>query len=148
MTLTFCRVKPLIGLSGEGIFQTYRFIFNYHLKSDGAVKGQPGGKGNVPDGGSSSGNQQYVRRINNDAREDEMEDNMQMVGGILGDLKSMAIDMGGEIEKQNSQLDRVNAKVYFLFYLFIRSRNLNEESGLGIFILFGIIIFLAQLLYV
>ena len=67
-----------------------------------------------------------------------MEDNMQMVGGILGDLKSMAIDMGGEIEKQNQQLDRVNAKVYFLFYLFIRSRNLNEESGLGGFILFGI----------
>ena len=72
-----------------------------------------------------------MRRINNDAREDEMEDNMQMVGGILGDLKSMAIDMGGEIEKQNSQLDRVNAKVYFLLYFFITTRILNDGSRFG-----------------
>jgi len=80
-------------------------------KSDAAVKGQPAGKsngGNVPDG--AGGNQQYVRRINNDAREDEMEENMQAVGGILGNLKSMATDMGSEIEKQNSQLDRINDK--------------------------------------
>jgi len=82
-------------------------------KSGGAVKGQPATKssgGNVPDGGSSGGNQQYVRRINDDAREDEMEDNMQAVGGILGNLKNMATDMGAEIEKQNSQLDRINDK--------------------------------------
>ena len=86
------------------------------IKSGGAVKGQPVNKssgGNVPDGGASAGNQQYVRRINNDAREDEMEDNMQAVGGILGNLKNMATDMGAEIEKQNSQLDRINDKVIF-----------------------------------
>jgi len=80
-------------------------------KSDAAVKGQPANKnngGNVPDG--AGGNQQYVRRINNDAREDEMEENMQAVGGILGNLKSMATDMGAEIEKQNTQLDRINDK--------------------------------------
>merc|ERR1712223_135088 len=64
----------------------------------------------IPDGGATGGNQQYVRRINNDAREDEMEENMQAVGGILGNLKSMATDMGAEIEKQNSQLDRINDK--------------------------------------
>merc|ERR1712226_1429623 len=82
-------------------------------KSNGATKNQPAGKsggGNVPDGGATGGNQQYVRRINNDAREDEMEENMQAVGGILGNLKSMATDMGAEIEKQNSQLDRINDK--------------------------------------
>lgn len=81
-------------------------------KSGDAVKGQPGTKnsGAVPDGAGSGGNQQYVRRINNDAREDEMEDNMQAVGGILGNLKNMASDMGEEIEKQNKQLDRINDK--------------------------------------
>jgi hypothetical protein len=83
------------------------------IKSGDAVKGQPGTKnsGAVPDGAGSGGNQQYVRRINNDAREDEMEDNMQAVGGILGNLKNMASDMGEEIEKQNKQLDRINDKV-------------------------------------
>merc|ERR1719510_214176 len=86
-------------------------------KSDGATKNQPAGKsggGNVPDGGATGGNQQYVRRINNDAREDEMEENMQAVGGILGNLKSMATDMGAEMEKQNSQLDRINDKGSFV----------------------------------
>ena len=35
----------------------------------------------------------------------------QAVGGILGNLKSMAQDMGGEIEKQNKQLDKIHTKV-------------------------------------
>ena len=53
----------------------------------------------------------YIKRINNDAREDEMEENMQAVGSILGNLKSMAQDMGSEIETQNKQIDRIGAKV-------------------------------------
>ena len=91
-----------------------------NIKSGAAVKGQPASKnngGNVPDG--AGGNQQYVRRINNDAREDEMEENMQAVGGILGNLKNMATDMGAEIEKQNTQLDRINDKVYNLDFALI-----------------------------
>lgn len=81
-------------------------------ESRDAVSIQPKG-GAVPDAGGAagpSGGRGYIKRINNDAREDEMEDNMQIVGGILGDLKAMAQDMGGEIEKQNKQLDRVNQK--------------------------------------
>ena len=50
-------------------------------------------------------------RITNDAREDEMEDNMQVVGSVLGNLKSMAADMGGEIDRQNKQLDKIDVKV-------------------------------------
>ena len=34
-----------------------------------------------------------------------------MVGGILGNLKNMATEMGGEIEKQNKQLDNIGTKV-------------------------------------
>ncbi|GFY41870.1 synaptosomal-associated protein 25 [Trichonephila inaurata madagascariensis] len=46
----------------------------------------------------------YVQRITHDAREDEMEENMQQVSSIIGNLKNMAIDMGSEIDSQNQQL--------------------------------------------
>ncbi|ETE66891.1 Synaptosomal-associated protein 23 [Ophiophagus hannah] len=49
-------------------------------------------------------------RITNDAREDEMEDNLTQVGHILGNLKNMAVDMGSEIDSQNKQIDRINMK--------------------------------------
>nr|XP_061798438.1 synaptosomal-associated protein 23-like [Nerophis lumbriciformis] len=49
-------------------------------------------------------------RITNDAREDEMEENLNAVGGIIGNLKSMAMDMGNEIDKQNKQIDRITDK--------------------------------------
>lgn len=43
-------------------------------------------------------------RITNDAREDEMEENLDAVGSIIGNLKTMAMDMGTEIDKQNKQI--------------------------------------------
>ena len=40
------------------------------------------------------------------------------VGDIVGNLKSMAVDMGKEIDAQNRQIDRINAKVtYFSFMI-------------------------------
>jgi len=60
----------------------------------------------VPD--SSRG--PYIQKITNCAREDEMEDNMQQIGSVLGNLKAMASDMGNEIQSQNKQLDRINEK--------------------------------------
>ncbi|CAI9580559.1 unnamed protein product [Staurois parvus] len=39
-----------------------------------------------------------------------MEDNLKHVGGILGNLKTMALDMGNEIDAQNKQIDRINEK--------------------------------------
>ena len=62
-----------------------------------------------------------------------MEENMQAVGGILGNLKSMATDMGAEIEKQNSQLDRINDKVHVLLFYF---KTMLTVSRKGFFILF------------
>lgn len=50
-------------------------------------------------------------RITNDAREDEMEQNIGEVAGMIGNLRNMAVDMGNEIESQNRQLDRINIKV-------------------------------------
>ncbi|XP_041827023.1 synaptosomal-associated protein 23-like isoform X2 [Melanotaenia boesemani] len=52
----------------------------------------------------------YIKRVTNDAREDEMEENLEAVGSIIGNLKKMAVDMGGEIDKQNVQIDRVTDK--------------------------------------
>lgn len=52
----------------------------------------------------------YIKRITNDAREDEMEENLDAVGGIIGNLKTMAMDMGSEIDKQNKQIDRITEK--------------------------------------
>ena len=50
-------------------------------------------------------------RVTNDAREDEMEENLAHVGSIVGNLKSMALDMGNEIDVQNVQIERVQGKV-------------------------------------
>ncbi|XP_076605098.1 synaptosome associated protein 23.1 isoform X2 [Chaetodon auriga] len=52
----------------------------------------------------------YIKRVTNDAREDEMEDNLNAVGSIIGNLKTMAVDMGAEIDKQNKQIDGITAK--------------------------------------
>jgi len=53
----------------------------------------------------------FVGRITNDAREDEMEDNMVAVSGMVSNLRNMAIDMNSEITAQNKQLDKVNIQV-------------------------------------
>ena len=50
-------------------------------------------------------------RITNDAREDEMEENMQQVGSSLGILKNMAEDLGQTIDGQNKQIEKIGAKV-------------------------------------
>uniref|UniRef100_A0A1B6F4I9 Synaptosomal-associated protein n=3 Tax=Proconiini TaxID=565685 RepID=A0A1B6F4I9_9HEMI len=52
----------------------------------------------------------YIARITNDAREDEMEENMTQVNTMIGNLRNMAIDMGSELENQNRQIDRINRK--------------------------------------
>ncbi|XP_006874716.1 PREDICTED: synaptosomal-associated protein 23-like isoform X1 [Chrysochloris asiatica] len=58
--------------------------------------------------GTASGG--YIKRITNDAREDEMEENLIQVGSILGNLKNMTLDMGNEIDAQNQQINRITDK--------------------------------------
>lgn len=53
----------------------------------------------------------FINRITNDAREDEMEENMGQVNTMIGNLRNMALDMGSELENQNRQVDRINRKV-------------------------------------
>lgn len=60
-------------------------------------------------------------RITNDAREDEMEDNMGQVNTMIGNLRNMALDMGSELENQNNQVDRINRKVNIILSCLIFS---------------------------
>lgn len=46
-----------------------------------------------------------VFRVTDDARENEMDENLEQVGGIIGNLRHMALDMGQEIDTQNRQID-------------------------------------------
>ena len=50
-------------------------------------------------------------RVLHDAREDEMEENLDHVGKVVGKLKHMAIDIGNEVDSQNKQIDRIKYKV-------------------------------------
>ncbi|THD25288.1 Synaptosomal-associated protein 25 [Fasciola hepatica] len=59
---------------------------------------------------SIPGQNTYITRITNDAREDEMEENLQQVATIVGDLRVMAGDMGQEIRTHNEVLDRIDRK--------------------------------------
>ncbi|XP_031693333.1 synaptosomal-associated protein 25-A isoform X2 [Oncorhynchus mykiss] len=52
----------------------------------------------------------FVRRVTDDARENEMDENLEQVGGIIGNLRHMALDMGNEIDTQNRQIDRIMEK--------------------------------------
>jgi len=63
-----------------------------------------------PEGLANPGNTISVKRYYNDEREDEMEQNLNHVGALIGNLKNMAIDMGGELEKQNDQIGRITGK--------------------------------------
>ncbi|KAE9549623.1 hypothetical protein FO519_007164 [Halicephalobus sp. NKZ332] len=52
----------------------------------------------------------YITRITNDAREEEMDENIQQVSTMVGNLRNMAIDMSTEVSNQNRQLDRIQEK--------------------------------------
>ncbi|KAJ8289628.1 hypothetical protein GJAV_G00003500 [Gymnothorax javanicus] len=80
--------------------------------ADGVVSNQPTSirNGQAVAQASAAPSGPYIQRITNDAREDEMEENLGQVEGIIGNLKTMAIDMGSEIDKQNKTIDRITEK--------------------------------------
>lgn len=47
-----------------------------------------------------------------------MEENLDAVGSIIGNLKNMAVDMGNEIDKQNKQIDGIIDKASLHFNVF------------------------------
>lgn len=71
----------------------------------------------------------YIGRITNDAREDEMEENVGQVNTMIGNLRNMAIDMGSELENQNRQIDRINLKVIYYLLRLLFFRCLKDEPS-------------------
>ncbi|XP_062523872.1 synaptosomal-associated protein 23-like [Corticium candelabrum] len=76
---------------------------------DGVITEQPG-FGTARRTGGNTEYSGYITRVTNDAREDEMDENIGQVVRIVEDLKGIAIDMGTEVDKQNSQLEIINKK--------------------------------------
>ena len=56
-------------------------------------------------------------RITSDEREEEMDENLQQVSAMIGNLKNMALDMSSEVEGQSRQLERINLKVELFGFL-------------------------------
>ncbi|XP_042342707.1 SNARE_SNAP25N and SNARE_SNAP23C domain-containing protein [Plectropomus leopardus] len=77
---------------------------------DGVVSNQPPSSRVVDEREQMIMSGGYIRRVTNDAREDEMEENLAHVGSIIGNLKSMALDMGNEIDTQNVQIERIQGE--------------------------------------
>lgn len=82
------------------------------FKEDEAIWGEQkgGGGGGPQQPGVEIASGAFVARITNDDREAEMEENMEQVSAMVGNLRNMACDMGSEVERQNVQLDRINMK--------------------------------------
>lgn len=66
----------------------------------------------------------HFERITNDAREDEMEQNLNAIGGICDNLLNMAHNMGAEVEKQNQMIDVTIGKAEKTNY---KMKNVNER---------------------
>lgn len=69
-----------------------------------------------------------VFRVTDDARENEMDENLEQVGGIIGNLRHMALDMGNEIDTQNRQIDRIMEKVRRRPRVYVLQNRLDERT--------------------
>ncbi|XP_074497120.1 synaptosomal-associated protein 25 isoform X3 [Sebastes fasciatus] len=88
----------------------YKAVWGGGSGQDGVVSNQPPSSRVVDEREQMIMSGGHIRRVTNDAREDEMEENLTHVGSIIGNLKSMALDMGNEIDTQNVQIERIQGK--------------------------------------
>ncbi|CAG0887467.1 unnamed protein product, partial [Darwinula stevensoni] len=49
----------------------------------------------------------YIPRLTDDAREDEMEANLQQISQIIGNMRNMALDIGEEVKAQEAQVTKI-----------------------------------------
>uniref|UniRef100_A0A8C4NP08 Multifunctional fusion protein n=2 Tax=Eptatretus burgeri TaxID=7764 RepID=A0A8C4NP08_EPTBU len=75
---------------------------------DGVVSSQPARVVDEREQMAMSGG--FICRVTGDTREQVMEENLEQVSGIIGNLRHMALDMGNEIGIQNRQVDRIMEK--------------------------------------
>ncbi|XP_029373276.1 synaptosomal-associated protein 25 isoform X1 [Echeneis naucrates] len=102
-----CSCDKLKAFEGSG---AYKAVWGGASGQDGVVSNQPPLSRVVDEREQMIMSGGYIRRITNDAREDEMEKNLAHVGSIAGNLRSMALDMGNEIDMHNIQTERIRDK--------------------------------------
>ncbi|KAM8853385.1 SNARE_SNAP25N and SNARE_SNAP23C domain-containing protein [Synchiropus splendidus] len=102
-----CSCEKLKAFEESG---AYKAVWGGAGGQDGVVSDQPPSSRVVDEREQMIMSGGYIRRVTNDAREDEMEENLAHVGSILGNLKSMALDVGNEIDTQNVQIERIQGK--------------------------------------
>uniref|UniRef100_A0A3Q2DWP0 Synaptosomal-associated protein n=1 Tax=Cyprinodon variegatus TaxID=28743 RepID=A0A3Q2DWP0_CYPVA len=88
----------------------YKAVWGRASNQDGVVSDQPPTSRVVDQREQMVMSGGYIRRVTNDAREDEMEQNLAHVGSIMGNLKSMALDISNELESQGGLISRINEK--------------------------------------
>jgi hypothetical protein len=71
-------------------------------------KSSPGASAGA--GGKVAASAAAMPRLADDAREDELAGNLDVVGDILADLRLQSAQMAGTLDDQNAALDRLNAK--------------------------------------
>lgn len=82
------------------------------FKEDDAIWGEQKGSGGgaPPPPGVEIPSGAFVAKITNDDREAEMEENMEQVSAMIGNIRNMSNDMNGALVRQNQALDRINNK--------------------------------------
>ncbi|XP_033971821.1 SNARE_SNAP25N and SNARE_SNAP23C domain-containing protein isoform X2 [Trematomus bernacchii] len=88
----------------------YKAVWGGGSGQDGVVSNQPPSSRVVDEREQMIMSGGHIRRVTNDDREVEMDGNLAHVGSILGNLKSMALDMGNEMDMQNNQIERIQGK--------------------------------------
>lgn len=102
-----CSCEKLKAFEESG---AYKAVWGGASNQDGVVSNQPPTSRVVDQREQMVMSGGHIRRVTNDAREDEMEENLAHVGSIVGNLKSMALDIGNELESQKDQIDRIHEK--------------------------------------
>ncbi|XP_076002024.1 synaptosomal-associated protein 25 isoform X2 [Genypterus blacodes] len=102
-----CSCDKLTAFEESGV---YKAVSGRASGQDGVVSNQPPSSRVVDEREQMIMSGEYITRVTKDAREDEMEGNLAHVGSIIGNLKSMARDIGNELDAQNVQMDRIQDK--------------------------------------
>lgn len=103
-----CCVCPCKRVKNPESGSKYKKTWN---KSSDVVTSQPQSHENgTRNNGYVENKTHMVKRVYNDEREDQMDDNLQQVSGLVSNLKNMALDMGSELDKQNAQISRITDK--------------------------------------
>ncbi|XP_043975712.1 synaptosomal-associated protein 25-like [Gambusia affinis] len=87
--------------------RAYKAVWGGASNQDGVIANQPPTSRVVDQREQMMMSGGHIRRVMDDAREDEMEENLAHVGSIMGNLKSMALDIGNELESQKDQIHRI-----------------------------------------